>query len=488
MTLYATYILGEPDDHRALAVHLQQNEGSTRPVHEIVQELDNAMVSWEETVDVFVDSDLSVKPGVGAVRQTLSDYLYADGTVNGQRLMRHLAMVLEDGRIHTHILRPGQAVDGRDLVGRQADLEALRNHLHRGSVHLKAPRRYGKTSVLRQLKKELDAAGEACLYIEVSPEPTAAWFLASLVAEAMEGPHCRAALCAIEELADWPDIGANPRQKSLASREFADRLGSNVRNLGQRILEALGASGAILLVDEFSVFLRSALGKHREDMEMISEILAASRRSENPVRQVLAGSAGLNVFLNFYELKEQFKDLKDVALGPLEREWAMVLAEELLYGAHHIPTAEVVDEILTQVGAPVPFFIHELVHVICERVDEEVTVEAVRQAYRDGLLGSRGRDTFKAYKLVGQGYPEDLVKPAAFLLRELARVPDGLSKDHLQKLYVKAGAEASKFPLLLSCLQEDYDLVKQDGNWLIRSKVLRDRWSLEEPWMTTGGT
>lgn len=481
--LYATYILGEPEDHRALAVHLQQKEGAKRPVHEIVEELDRAMVSWEETVDVFVDSDLSVEPGAGAVRKSLSDYLYADGTVNGQRLVRHLGMVLEDGYIHTYALRPGQAVDGRNLVGRQAALEDLRGRLRKGSVHLRAPRRYGKTSVLRHLKKELVAEGEACLYIEVSPEPTAARFLVSLVQEAMEEPRCRAALLPIDELADWPDTGANPMQKSLASRELVDRLGPNVRNTGQRILDALGTAGAVLLVDEFSVFLRSALDKHRDDMTMISEILARSRLAAEPTRQILSGSAGLSVFLHFYDLDKPFEDLEDVSLDPLGSEWATVLAEELFYGQGQIPTPDVIKEILAQIGAPIPFFIHQLVNVACER-GEEVTVEAVRQAYSDGLLGSRGRETFKVYKLADQRYPEDLVKPAAALLRELARKPDGLSTDRLHRLFVNAGADDARFLLLLSCLQEDYDLVDHDGHWTMRSKVLRDRWSLEEPGLT----
>ncbi len=482
--LYATYILGEPEDHRALAVHLQQQEGATTPVHEIVQELDRAMESWEETVDVFVDSDLSVEPGVGAVRQSLSDYLYADGTVNGQRLVRHLGMVLEDGRVHTYRLRPGQAVDGRDLVGRGPALEALRGRLRGGSVHLRAPRRYGKTSVLLHLRKVLTAEGEACLYIDVSSERTASDCLVNLVQEAMEEPRCRAALLPLEELADWPEAGASPMQKSLASRDLMDRLRPNARNTGQRILDALGTAGAILLVDEFSVFLRSA---PPDDMRMISEILARSRLAAEPTRQVLAGSAGLSVFLHFHDLDKPLEGLEDVSLEPLGSEWATVLAEELFYGARQRPTPEVVEEILALIGAPIPFFVHELVNVACGS-GEEVTVEAIRQAYRDGLLGSRGRDTFKVYKLADQAYPGDLVKPAAALLRELAREPVGLSEERLRQLFVNAGAEDSRFSQLLSCLQEDYDLVEHDDQWTMRSKVLRDRWSLEEPWLTAEET
>jgi len=271
-------------------------------------------------------------------------------------------------------------------------------------------------------------------------------------------------------------------QKSLAFQLLENRLKPNVRNAGQRILDALGAAGAILLVDEFSVFLRSALDEQPEEMKVVSEILAQSRQAPKPTRQVLAGSTGLSTFLHFYGLDKLFEDLGDVTLEPLDSDWAAVLAEELLYGAHQTPTPDVVKAILAEVGAPVPYFIHGLISMTRDRGD--VTVETVRQAYHDDLLGSLGRDSFSAYRLATQLYPKDLVKPAVALLRALAESPEGLPEMDLQQLFVDAGADASRFSPLLSCLQEDYDLVDHDGRWTMRSKVLRERWSLREPWLT----
>lgn len=492
--LYATYSLELQDGGcKALAIHLQQGEEEEMPTHELLRELHRAVNLWSEArPEIFVRSDLAVEPGPGAVRRVLADYRYAGGAVNGNRLARHLESLVEDDRIHTFSLRPGAPVEGRDLVGRQTALAELRKRLDRGSVHLAAPRRYGKTSVLRQLKRILADEERPCLYIDVSPGISASWFLVTLVQEAMEDPHCRHSLAGLPELADWPEPDTGPRQRSLAGQRLEKSLSPNVRSAGRRILDALAASGTILLVDEFSVFLRRALNKSEEEAKVIAEILARSRSPAEPTtRQVLAGSAGLSSFLHVDGLVDPFADLKRVPLRPLEHQDATVLAEELLYGERLKPSAEIVREILAQVGAPIPFFLHALIDAIREKSAEtgRLDAETVRWAYRVGLLGSRGTNYFREYKLDHRPYPKRLHKAAEDLLREVARQPDGISTERLRQLFIKnAQAEdKDRFEYLLRCLEEDYDLTKHDGRWAMRSKVLRERWSQEEPWLTAGG-
>jgi len=485
--LYVTYTLESPDGDRALAIHLQQPDGARTPPHDLLRELHRAMATWSAAhPDVFVHSDLGVAPGAGAVQRGIADYRYAGGAVNGSRLERHLDMVLKTGRIHTFALRPGAPVDGRDLVGRQDTLTALREKLRHGSVHLKAPRRYGKTSVLRHLKKTLSEEGEACLYVDVSPGSSASWFLVTLVREAMEVPLCRPALQALPELADWPEPDAEPIQRSLAARRLEESLRPNVRSTGQRLLDALGSVGTIVLVDEFSVFLRRFLDQEREEMKMVSEILARSRQTPQPTRQVLAGSAGLSSFLYLHELSAPFGDLKGVQLEPLAVGDAAVLTEELLYGARQLPSPEVVEQVLREVGAPIPFFLHVLVDATCQKSDEvgRLDADVVRRAYREGLLGSGGNTYFRDYKLDHQPYPPSLRGAAGELLRELAGEPDGITTPRLLEIFRKTGAEPKRFEPLLSCLQEDYDLTEQGERWTMRPKVLRDRWSQREPWLT----
>ncbi len=486
--LFVTYALetSDSDPDRALTIRLQQREGETTPTHELLSGLHKAMGVWDEAhPEVFVSSDLGIGPPDGAVHGELSDYLYADGAINKNRLGRHLTMLLDWGRLHTFSLRPGSPVEGRDLAGRSATLTAMQQRLVAGSVHLSAPRRYGKTSILRQLKKEFSDAGRACIYIDVSPCSSAQWFLVTVVQEAMKEHLCRPALLELPELSEWPEPGAAARQTTLAGRRLKQSMG-NVRNVGRRIVDALGTAGAILLVDEFSVFLRGTLQGDPVEAGMISEILKGARQGSSPTCQVLAGSAGLSSFIRFQGLAGLFDDLHSEPLGPLAEQDAVVLIEELLYGSGQAPTPEIVSQVLTEVGAPIPYFLHVLVDAIRDQGTGrgQLDAEAVRRAYEEGVLSPRGNSCFREYRLVNQPYPTDLLQAAGDMLLELAQHGDGLPEERLREIFAKSGSGVEGFQNLLACLQEDYDLVERAGGWVMRSKVLRDRWAQDEPWLT----
>ena len=77
---------------------------------------------------------------------------------------------------------------------------------------------------------------------------------------------------------------------------------------------------------------------------------------------------------------------------------------------------------------------------------------------------------------------------ASKILRRLARAERPTPESELHGLFVKesAGQTEYRFEELMTCLEEDYDLVKENGGWSFRSKTLKERWRLSEPWLTEG--
>ena len=165
-----------------------------------------------------------------------------------------------------------------------------------------------------------------------------------------------------------------------------------------------------------------------------------------------------------------------------------MLVEELLYGEGLTPSPEVVEAILSSVGEPIPYFVHALADAVKDETPgrEPILLEAVDRAYAQRLLGDRGNNLFRLYKIKDRAYPEALRRAAAALLSEAARFPAGAEVATLRRAFTShvPTEEASQFEPLLACLQEDYDLVLTDGRWRMRGKVLRDRWALGEPWLT----
>ena len=83
--------------------------------------------------------------------------------------------------------------------------------------------------------------------------------------------------------------------------------------------------------------------------------------------------------------------------------------------------------------------------------------------------------------------PKDMKPAATRMLKAIVSSRNGAAEKAMRRACGPAAMDRVQFNALLACLQEDYDLVFRDGKWLMRSKVLRDRWALSEAWLTSVG-
>ena len=470
-------------DVRGLTVVLRDPQG--RPPHELLRQLFEASNEWSrEHPDARLLSGHE-GPASETLTTELSAYLYSSGEVNGARLRRHLDMLRSHGHIHRFTLRPGAPVEGLDLVGRQDAIETLTEHLTAGdSVHLAAPRRYGKSSVLRRVARAVCNQGLPCVLVDLSSGASAAWLFVTVAMSAMELDNCRQEVGRLPELAGWPDKGANPTARSDAGQQLVARIKDGPWSFGHRLMKTLGEAGALLILDEFSVFLRATVQQRPDEAKEVAQLLAVARHTDPRTPQVLAGSEGLSSYIAFHDLGQHFEDLKMLVLPPLPRKEGLVLAEELLYGAGHPPSAAAVEAVLAEVGEVVPYFVHVLVDAVCavHAPGEPLERELVERVYADRVLGPWGNFMFRVYRLGSQPYPSNMRPVAARLLQLIARKAEG---SPLAELEAATDLDPKDLEALLPCLAEDYDLVERDGRWRMRSKVLRERWALAEAWLTT---
>lgn len=492
--LYASYQFEGLKGPSGISI-LLSDERFDLPATEWLRELHAATDQWSlRSSDRFVRSDLGTGPGTSCHRARIADYLFASGDVNFERLGRHLDMLWAQGHVHRFALRPGGRVDGLDLVGREDRLARLEDLLSKDSCHLRAPRRYGKTSLLRQLEKTLTAAGKIAIFVDVSGGESSPLFWVSLAQAAMDVPAARGPLSTLEELTYWPPPEASAQDKGTAAEALEERIARNPASFGNRLLETLGQAAAVLLLDEFSVFLREAHQSQPEEARRLAEILARARSGSTPVRQVLAGSTGLTSFMKFRGLTESFADLVPLDLPPLTPSLARMLVEELLYGEELVPSPAVIHAILETVGEPIPYFLHAVVNAVVEESPARSLLKdpgLVARAYAERILGPLGNGLFSDFRLRERPYPRELLPAAARLLREFSRTGAGLEIGVLRDLFASetsgvSALEGASLETLLACLQEDYDVTEENGRWRLRSKVLRDRWTLREPWLTRG--
>lgn len=418
-------------------------------------------------------TDLVAAPGAGACLARLGDYLWADLEFNGVRLQRHLRALRADEEPHLFTLRTGVPAEGGDLVGREAPLADARRRLEAGtSLHLMAPRRYGKTSFLRRLARDLRSSGRRVVVIDAENLATVGAFAVALAEQALrDGME---SLRALPELRGWPLPDASAAVRLAAKEALRASLGAVPVAFLKQVLRVLGGEGVVLCIDEFSRFL---LNCPRADVARGMSAFHEARVDGGPTT-IVAGSSGLRSFIASTAMSGAFDDLGVLSLEPLEQESAGVLVEELLYGHGRPPTPIVVAAVLERLGAPVPYFLQALVHHTLAEAQGALDISAVDRAYRNRLLDVEGNEFFRPFRLQERGYRDAWRGPAARILARLARSETPVPVAELRALC------PDDFATLIAALSEDYDIVESDGAASLRSKVLRERWALRESWLT----
>jgi hypothetical protein len=433
--------------------------------------------------DMRLRTRIHVAAPEGCEAVPLPGYLWSDGTINGPRFIRHLQAKMSGNQPHHFLLHPGMPVLGPDLIDRNGKIEELRGILRATSCHLRAPRRYGKSSLLFRMQ-EIEAGA---LLLDLCDIKSTSGFLAKLLKEAMNHETTgRRALLALPELAGWPPALSPPQIIASAYDDLAVHRGIDKITFLDKVFSTLAQAGMILLLDEFSIFVRNLLDDHQEDVEAFLGLFSQVRRHEtSPLRVVVAGSSGLSSYIYFMNLGDFFSDLEPVDLPPISPDSARILVEELFYGAGKQPAPPVVERVIEHIGVPVPYFLQTLVHetIAQSGMNTKPGIDDVDQAYLDRLLGPPGNIFFRDYLLRERAYPASLRRAAAAVLGSLARMTEAVPERELLRLFRSKteGDDDSRFVKLMTCMEEDYDLVQEKEAWFMRSKVLRERLRLGEP-------
>ncbi|MBI4699693.1 MAG: hypothetical protein HY744_00770 [Deltaproteobacteria bacterium] len=430
-------------------------------------------------------------PAAGAPVRPVTDYLWGDGAMNGERLRRHLTAVAAGQRPHRFTLRTGVPAEGCDLVGRQgvvADACAL---LSGGkSLHLMAPRRYGKTSLLRAIAEELRRRQRPVVLLEVESLDRIGTLAVQLAAQALrDGVD---SLRVLPGLGAWPPADAAPSAVMSARDGLLEQIRPRPEAFLAEVAGGLADAGAAVLLDEFSRFLFGALAGDERELRRGLARLRGGREGGRGPDLVVAGSSGLRKLIAWHDLEAALGDLEPLALEPLSPQEAAVLVEELFYGHDRPPTQQGVHAVLDAVGVPIPYFLQALVHhALAEHAREiipsvgpapPVTPATVDRAYRRRLLDAEGNEFFRPFRLRERGYPDALRPAAAAVLARLAVATGLVSRDRLRAAC--PGASDAQFETLLAWLHEDYDVGAEGAELFLRSKVLRERWALREAWLT----
>ena len=382
----------------------------------------------------------------------------------------------------------GQAVEGPDLYGRGTEIRALWANVAQGEhIHMLAPRRVGKTSLMRELKRKPRANWHVAL-VDAQGGETPADLVAGIIAELAESPSHRTWLETLGLTKSVANVlsqfqGAQVSVPFLKV-ELQSALGNEWPQALDALQERLGGSDAgvrlLVVIDELPVLIARMLRRKsgRDDVELLLAKLRAWRMSSalrGKVQTLVGGSVGLDGVLRRAGLSSLINDLVPFRVESWSRPTATAFLERLGRDRRFPLAGASITQMLDLLGDPVPYHVQLFFREIHAEADDAsaVTAEQIADCFANRLTGPGGTPHLDHYgtRLETALDPESYKLAEAILAQACAA--QGAATAEIEAL---AKGREPLFRAVLNELEFDGYLTRQEGRLVFRSNLLRTWW------------
>lgn len=379
----------------------------------------------------------------------------------------------------------GAVAEGEEFFDRVDEMTAFWRSLETDNLLLLAPRRVGKTSLMKRMAEDADHHGFGPLYVDVSDAPDELDFIQRLYRAVLETDAGDRLWNRIKD--SW--LGQTISRVTKVSGygfgvEFKDDQAGWTR-LGEELADALSRlEGRWLIeVDELPVFLLKLLtpedGKARGRVREFLYWLRRIRQQFPRVRWLLAGSIGLDTVTARLNIADAINDLQIVTLGAFDELIADALLKALAASHAMDLQAAVRRHAITRAGWPAPYYLQLIFHGL-RSVTGPPSMQDVDRVI-DDLLGPQHKNYFdywrqRLFEELGQmdaGY-------AIALLNAACHAAEGASgsvlNQRLGTMMSEPGPRTEKLRYLLDVLRNDGYLIEDGRNWRFQFPLLREYW------------
>lgn len=305
------------------------------------------------------------------------------------------------------MLPVGNPAIGDDFIDREKEIDQIISALGKDSVLLIAPRRFGKTSIMRRLEKELSSQDGLCVFIEVEDIYSPQRFLSEMVMALLGSERIRKGAnirSAFEKAFSWfkeniEEVGVSVFRAKLRSNIEAD-LKEDWTEKARLIFEIINdfESNVYFVVDEFPIAIKNM---DPEDAEKFLHWFRKLRQISENLRFIVGGSVSIDRVVRDVGGVSVINDFKRVRVGGFQKEVAIDVIEKVFREKEWQYTESIGDKILNCVGeACIPYFIAIMLSAIEEEYisrDVEINEELIEDIYNFYILGSGGKHYFEHY-------------------------------------------------------------------------------------------
>jgi uncharacterized protein len=382
---------------------------------------------------------------------------------------------------------------GKDFFNRKKEIAQILRSIDRENILLISPRRYGKTSLMRETERQLRANGKICFFLDVMSVDSPEEFILNI--------------------ADifFAESGAEKRRKILDSLKgvfsrieeieagtqgvrvkFRDELAKEVKSEtwthnGEEVFKALArtqeAKPVFIFIDEFSECVNNIATKNRDTAAKFLQWLRHVRSTmPDDLRFILSGSISIDrvvkpIAPTSLSWINDFKRINVEGFtdrDALEFVQACFISEGLNY------TNNIGRKVLNCLGEPhLPYFIALFSSIIDQKSNGgKITESIIEQMYVNNMLGISGQGYFVYYRQRLKAYPQPLDKAAENILKEACHVAEGYDVDLAFSVFEQATAlhDPEIFRSLVMDLENDFYVSVTNNKICFKSKVLNDWW------------
>ncbi|MDP6154637.1 MAG: hypothetical protein QGH39_04930 [Candidatus Thermoplasmatota archaeon] len=405
----------------------------------------------------------------------------------------------------------GSPATGKAFFDRKEKIKEIWEALKTGSVLFLGPRRFGKTSIMLNLREKPNP-GWTVFYMDTEWIDDPTMFIADMFTKALSSPTLRDKVHKIvnkdsnkEILGILESLASGKLGTSEAKFAIHKQVMNEWLRKGQFFIKTINdsqkeGSKILYILDEVPWMLSSMLKKCGADeiRQFLSWFRALRHTTEGMrnIRFLISGSIGLNHILREAEAVSTVNDLRTISIEGFGKEKGLVFTRELIRANNFKCSDDVVDSILNIIGIPVhPFFVQLLVSFLANEIRDrdlkEPSVEDVGTVYWSRVLGLEGKIYFDHYYQRLFSYYSPLEADGAREILAHLSVNPELTKRQVFEIFhriagdtdIKPNKLREAFERMMDDLMNDFYLEYDRANdcYRFRYKILQDWWGQQHP-------
>ncbi|MCX9015187.1 MAG: ATP-binding protein [Candidatus Methanoperedens sp.] len=385
----------------------------------------------------------------------------------------------------------GNPAIGEDFIDRENEVIQILSTLEKDSVLLIAPRRFGKTSIMRKLKDELLKKDDICVFLEVEDVETPQRFISEIIMALVENGKSSIKtkiISSLKGVLKWLRDNIEEIETPLGRAKLRSEIESDLKEdwmeKSRQIFDTInGADSTIyIIIDEFPIAIKNMEPK---EAEKFLHWFRKLRQVSGNLRFIVGGSVSIDNVVRGTGGVAVINDFRRVKIGGFQKEIALEAISKVFIDEGWHYEDYIGEKILGSIGeAYIPYFIAVMLSALKEENilnGGEINENLIDKVYNLRILGSEGKHYFEHYShRLRLFYPEMEEKAARAILKKVCSVdnyPVDLAFGFFKEM---TGIDDSeKFMDLIADLSNDFYIEYDQENGLkFYSKMLRDWWRI----------